>query len=335
MSLFMQLRTFFLFIITLLAFPVLAQPSSSGLSCGIYTSDRGFEIHVMNTQLLHKVYKNDRITAHYVLNENKVDMVSMESLMTSEFDISPDRKTLKDFSGEYVLTEAKECSKNVKKPENEISKQCWENMSACSTLMQKSDVNTLKQLCLDNIYAACEQWDSIAFAGDRIKKALAATTNLDLPMPLDPEWIATVVESCRTGLSGKMCNEAANALWNSGQYLAARDALQRACDALEWNSKGCPKAEALQSLTESDISSPASGLPVGHYVTRSGGPELFIAQDGTVKMKGNSSVKAHLDNALIRIPRGQKDDFVFRRAGENKLVGIDSENTFKVYELQN
>ncbi|WP_258305532.1 hypothetical protein [Pectobacterium polaris] len=254
--------------------------------------------------------------------------------MTSDFDISPDRKTLKDFTGEYVLTEAKECSENVKKPESEIGKQCWENMSACSTLMQKSDVNTLKQLCLDNIYAACEQWDSIAFAGVRIKKALAATTNLDLPMPLEPEWIATIVESCRTGLSGKMCNEAANALWSNGQYLAARDALQRACDALEWNSKGCPKAEALQSLTESDISSPASGLPVGHYVTRSGGPELFIAQDGTVKMKGNSSVKAHLDNELIRIPRGQKDDFIFRRAGENKLVGIDSENTFKVYELQ-
>ncbi|MEH2922311.1 hypothetical protein ACFFL1_14840 [Samsonia erythrinae] len=61
---------------------------------------------------------------------------------------------------------------------------------------------------------------------------------------------------------------------------------------------------------------------------------MFIAQDGTVKMKGNSSVKAQLDNGLIRIPRGQKDDFVFRRAGENKLIGIDRENTFKVYELQ-
>ncbi|GKW13400.1 hypothetical protein PEC301899_36820 [Pectobacterium carotovorum subsp. carotovorum] len=333
MSLFMQLRTFFLFIITLFAFPALAQPSS-GLSCGIYTSDRGFEIHVMNTQLLHKVYKNDRITSHYVLNGNKVDMVSMESLMTSDFDISPDHKTLKDFSGEYVLTETKECSENVKKPESEVGQQCWNNMSECSALVQKSDVDALKKLCRDNIYAACDRWDSVAFSGDRIKKALAATTNLDLPMPSDPEWIATLSESCRIGLSGKMCNEAANALWYSGQYLAARDALQRACDALEWNNKGCPKAEALQSLTESDISSPTSGFPVGHYVTRSGGAELFIAQDGTVKMKGNASVKAQLDNGLVRIPRGQKDDFVFRRAGENKLIGIDSENTFKVYELQ-
>ncbi|MGI8466706.1 hypothetical protein [Pectobacterium punjabense] len=333
MSLFMQLRTFFLFIITLFAFPALAQPSS-GLSCGIYTSDRGFEIHVMNTQLLHKVYKNDRITSHYVLNGNKVDMVSMESLMTSDFDISPDHKTLKDFSGEYVLTETKECSENVKKPESEVGQQCWNNMSECSALVQKSDVDALKKLCRDNIYAACDRWDSVAFSGDRIKKALAATTNLDLPMPSDPEWIATLSESCRIGLSGKMCNEAANALWYSGQYLSARDALQRACDALEWNNKGCPKAEALQSLTESDISSPTSGLPVGHYVTRSGGAELFIAQDGTVKMKGNASVKAQLDNGLVRIPRGQKDDFVFRRAGENKLIGIDSENTFKVYELQ-
>ncbi|MBN3135438.1 hypothetical protein [Pectobacterium punjabense] len=333
MSLFMQLRTFFLFIITLFAFPALAQPSS-GLSCGIYTSDRGFEIHVMNTQLLHKVYKNDRITSHYVLNGNKVDMVSMESLMTSDFDISPDHKTLKDFSGEYVLTETKECSENVKKPESEVGQQCWNNMSECSALVQKSDVDALKKLCRDNIYAACDRWDSVAFSGDRIKKALAATTNLDLPMPSDPEWVATLSESCRIGLSGKMCNEAANALWYSGQYLAARDALQRACDALEWNNKGCPKAEALQSLTESDISSPTSGLPVGHYVTRSGGAELFIAQDGTVKMKGNASVKAQLDNGLVRIPRGQKDDFVFRRAGENKLIGIDSENTFKVYELQ-
>ncbi|MEQ9899058.1 hypothetical protein ABRP59_05375 [Pectobacterium punjabense] len=333
MSLFMQLRTFFLFIITLFAFPALAQPSS-GLSCGIYTSDRGFEIHVMNTQLLHKVYKNDRITSHYVLNGNKVDMVSMESLMTSDFDISPDHKTLKDFSGEYVLTETKECSENVKKPESEVGQQCWNNMSECSALVQKSDVDALKKLCRDNIYAACDRWDSVAFSGDRIKKALAATTNLDLPMPSDPEWIATLSESCRIGLSGKMCNEAANALWYSGQYLAARDALQRACDALEWNNKGCPKAEALQSLTESDISSPTSGLPIGHYVTRSGGAELFIAQDGTVKMKGNTSVKAQLDNGLVRIPRGQKDDFVFRRAGENKLIGIDSENTFKVYELQ-
>ncbi|GKV83680.1 hypothetical protein PEC106664_44540 [Pectobacterium carotovorum subsp. carotovorum] len=35
------------------------------------------------------VYKNDRITEHYILNDNKVDMVSMESLMTSDFDISP------------------------------------------------------------------------------------------------------------------------------------------------------------------------------------------------------------------------------------------------------
>ncbi|RJL22355.1 hypothetical protein [Pectobacterium polaris] len=343
MSLFMQLRTFFLFIITLLAFPVLAQPSSSGLKCGIYTNDSGVKAYVINSQVLQKTYKNEYITSRYTLENGKVNIISIDSLNPPETNGFFEESEVKNFNVEYVLTENKNCEEEIGIPKSEIGKKCWSDMIACSWSLVESDVKTLKQLCRDNFYAACQHWDHRVFFEERIKKLPVSIEdiNTDIPQPSEPEWIETLTASCKSGLSEKMCNEAARSLWNSGQYLAARDALQMACNTRVWDNSVCQKADDLRSLTEDDISSSVSGLPVGYYTTRSSDVGLLITKNGTVVIKGSSSVKAHINNGLIRIPRdlqeetiNRRSDFLFRRAGENKLISIDIWNTFKVYELQ-
>ncbi|GKW24791.1 hypothetical protein R0L47_19245 [Pectobacterium polonicum] len=341
MSLFMQLRTFFLFIITLLAFPVLAQ-SSSGLTCGIYTNDSGVKAYVISPEILQKKYKNEYITSHYTLDSGKVNIISIDTLNPPEIYELIEEKEVKDFNEEYTLTESKSCKENIGIPKSEIGKKCWDDMEACSWLIAESDVKTLKQLCQDNFYLACQFWDNRVFFKNSISKMSENTENRDIPQPSDPEWIETLTESCRSGLSEKMCTEAARSLWNSGQYLAARDALQLACNTRIWDNSVCQQADDLRSLTENDISSSVSGLPVGHYATRGGDVDFIITKNGTVIIKGSPSVKAHIDNGLIRIPRdlqeeaiNRRSDFLFRRAGENKLISLDIWNTFKVYELQN
>ncbi|WP_379058402.1 hypothetical protein V6M93_19695 [Pectobacterium brasiliense] len=340
MSLFMQLRTFFLFIVTIFAFPVLAQPSS-GLTCGIYTNDSGVKAYVINSQVLQKKYKDEYITSRYTLDNGKVNIISIDSLNPPEINELIEQKKVKYFNEEYVLTERKNCKENIGIPKSKIGKKCWDNIDTCSWLIVESDVKTLKELCQENFYTACQLWHNRVFFQNEINTITEETTNFDMPRKSDPEWIETITESCRSGLSELMCNNAARSLWNNGQYLAARDALQLACNTRVWDDSVCQKADDLRSLTENDIASSVSGLPVGHYATRGGDVDFTITKNGTVIITGSPSVKAQLDNGLIRIPRDlekeaidRRSDFILRRAGENKLIGLDIWNTFKVYELQ-
>ncbi|UUE57796.1 hypothetical protein [Pectobacterium aroidearum] len=94
MSLFTQLRIFFLFTITLFVFPVLAQPSS-GLTCGIYTNDSGVKAYVINSQVLQKKYKDEYITSRYTLDNGKVNIISIDSLNPPEINELIEQKKLK------------------------------------------------------------------------------------------------------------------------------------------------------------------------------------------------------------------------------------------------
>ncbi|GKX48171.1 hypothetical protein [Pectobacterium carotovorum] len=164
MSFFMQLRTLFLFIITLCTLPALAQPSSSGLTCGIYTNDSGVKAYVINSQVLQKKYKNEYITSRYTLENGKVNIISIDSLNPPEINEFFEEKEVKNFNEEYVLTENKNCEEEIGIPKSEIGKKCWGDMNSCSWSLVESDVKTLKQLCRDNFYAACQHWDNRVFS---------------------------------------------------------------------------------------------------------------------------------------------------------------------------
>ncbi|MGL9735101.1 MAG: hypothetical protein ACR5LF_03455 [Symbiopectobacterium sp.] len=98
---------------------------------------------------------------------------------------------------------------------------------------------------------------------------------------------------CRSVVLAKLCTEATKEQWRSGQYLAARDLLQVVCAAPIDDGASCQKVANLASLTEQDIASLASGIPVGSFALReTGDPNITIAEDGMVNICGIIPIKS-------------------------------------------
>lgn len=88
-------------------------------------------------------------------------------------------------------------------------------------------------------------------------------------------------------------------------------------------------------MTEQDIASPTSGIPMGVFALReTGDPDITIAEDGRVNMRGIAPVKAQEEKGIIRIGHNKGGAFAFRRAGNDKLNGLDFWNPLTVYHLR-
>lgn len=333
MSLLTQIRVFFLLLFTSLSFVTFAAPAS-GLTCGIYTGV-GKEIRVLNHEVLQQSYPTETSLYQYHVEGNTIKLVSFGQLMDDKWEVSADGKTIHIpiFKFEYVFKEEKNCLENLPQPKSEVGKTCWNDMKACSNMLYQIDIKQLKQLCEDHIDAACRSWEgrsSAAASGQSLYATITA-----IPAAPVQEYTNTMATLCRSGVSANLCGEAAKAQWLSGQYLAARDTLQVACAAPINDPSACKDVANLASLTEQDIASPAPGIPTGAFaLIETGDPDFTLDEEGTVKMKGIAPVKAQEENGIIRIRHNKGGDFAFRRAGKDKLIGLDFWNQVKVYHLR-
>lgn len=333
MSFLTHVRVLFLLLLASLSFPALADPVS-GLTCGIYQEPRS-QIRVLNHELLQQSFATETALHQYRLAGSQLKRVTLGELVDTTMGVSADGKTITDpmFNVNYALKEEQPCLTNLPPPKTEIGKTCWNDLLVCKKGLYEFDTAELKQLCEDHIDSACSRWEARTSAEKSGQSPLASITGI--PAAPVQEYTDTMATVCRSGISAKLCTEAAKAQWRSGQYLAARDLLQVACTAPINDGSSCQKVANLASLTEQDIASPVSGIPVGAFALReTGDPDFTFAEDGRVNMRGIAPVNAQEEKGIIRIGHNKGGAFAFRRAGNVKLIGLDFWNQLKVYHLR-
>ncbi|MFT8210095.1 MAG: hypothetical protein ACMZI0_04855 [Symbiopectobacterium sp.] len=333
MSFLTQIRVFFLLLFTSLSFSAFANPFA-GLTYGVY-SDLRIQVRVLNHEIIQKSSSMGMSLHQYRVEGDTIKLVSFGQLVDSKLNVSVDGKTITDlmFKFVYPLKQEQPCLTNIPEPKTEVGKTCWNDMKACHDKLYGLDTAQLKQLCEDYIEAACSSWEARTSAEKSGQSLYGAITAI--PAAPVQEYTDTMANLCRSGISGDLCENAARAQWLSGQYLAARDTLQVACSSPINDSSACEYVANFAALTEQDIASPAPGIPSGAFARReTGNPDFTIAEDGTVEMDGIAPVKAQEEKGIIRIRHNKGGDFAFRRAGKDKLIGLDFWNQLKVYHLR-
>ncbi len=138
---------------------------------------------------------------------------------------------------------------------------------------------------------------------------------------------------CRTQTGGTFCANAAEALWDAGRLIPARDALQRAC-TLGKDPRACARAAPLAGLDAKALTPvAATALPCGSYVAGQGLMDHLPFGDGGMIDSGfGGKLRARLVDGDIRVRHDQGDDFVFKRLVNGNLIGMDSWNRYSYYE---
>ncbi|MHC9014223.1 hypothetical protein [Stenotrophomonas bentonitica] len=150
--------------------------------------------------------------------------------------------------------------------------------------------------------------------------------------PLPAAQLDEITALCQAQTSGTFCAKAAEALWDAGRLVPARDALQRAC-IRGHDPRACERAAPLAGLDAKALSPvAATSLPCGSYVASQGLMDHLPFGDGGMIDSGfGGKLRARLVDGDIRVRHDQGDDFVFKRLANGNLIGMDSWNRFSYY----
>jgi len=150
--------------------------------------------------------------------------------------------------------------------------------------------------------------------------------------PLPAAQLDEITALCQAQTSGTFCAKAAEALWDAGRLVPARDALQRACTRGH-DPRACERAAPLAGLDATALSPvAATSLPCGSYVASQGLMDHLPFGDGGMIDSGfGGKLRARLVDGDIRVRHDQGDDFVFKRLANGNLIGMDSWNRFSYY----
>lgn len=150
--------------------------------------------------------------------------------------------------------------------------------------------------------------------------------------PLPAAQLDEITALCQAQTSGTFCAKAAEALWDAGRLVPARDALQRACTRGH-DPRACERAAPLAGLDATALNPvAATSLPCGSYVASQGLMDHLPFGDGGMIDSGfGGKLRARLVDGDIRVRHDQGDDFVFKRLANGNLIGMDSWNRFSYY----
>jgi len=150
--------------------------------------------------------------------------------------------------------------------------------------------------------------------------------------PLPAAQLDEITALCQAQTSGTFCAKAAEALWDAGRLVPARDALHRACTRGH-DPRACERAAPLAGLDATALSPvAATSLPCGSYVASQGLMDHLPFGDGGMIDSGfGGKLRARLVDGDIRVRHDQGDDFVFKRLANGNLIGMDSWNRFSYY----
>ncbi len=169
--------------------------------------------------------------------------------------------------------------------------------------------------------------------GQALAKALLGGLSAAKASPLPAAQLDEITTLCRTQTGGTFCANAAEALWDAGRLIPARDALQRAC-TLGKDPRACERAAPLAGLDAKALTPvAATALPCGSYVAGQGLMDHLPFGDGGMIDSGfGGKLRARLVDGDIRVRHDQGDDFVFKRLVNGNLIGMDSWNRYSYYE---
>ena len=358
-------------LLALASFALFAHPASAdSLACGTYLdAESGTRLTVVdgrNAQLLREGmapatywHRRDGGAAHlYNLDDGYID----------DYRVSADGRTLTGedatFRKTFVLQEAGRCA-NVPPPSPDT---CAATMDACMAGMDLAAGPMLKRYCDEGVPYACGRWIETlrdatkppspldagpppvcregtpafdAAACERaVAKALgaalaeAATSLYADDAPLASTQLDALPALCERQGSAKTCGIVAEELWNGGRYADARTALRDACER-GGDPEACRHTASLASLDDSALrAAPADALPCGRYVAETGlMSELDFGDRGRVEGIGGA-LRARLQDGLVRVRHDKGGDFVFRRLGDDRLLGLDDWNRYALYRRE-
>jgi hypothetical protein len=169
--------------------------------------------------------------------------------------------------------------------------------------------------------------------GQAFAKALLGGLGAADASPLPAAQLDEITTLCRTQTGGTFCANAAEALWDAGRLIPARDALQRAC-TLGKDPRACERAAPLAGLDAKALTPvAATALPCGSYVAGQGLMDHLPFGDGGMIDSGfGGKLRARLVDGDIRVRHDRGDDFVFKRLVNGNLIGMDSWNRYSYYE---
>ncbi len=169
--------------------------------------------------------------------------------------------------------------------------------------------------------------------GHALAKALLGGLSAAKASPLPAIQLDEITTLCQAQTGGTFCAKAAEALWDAGRLVPARDALQRACTHGK-DPRACQRAAPLATLDAKALTSVAvTALPCGSYVASQGLMDHLPFGDGGMIDSGfGGKLRARLVDGDIRVRHDQGDDFVFKRLANGNLIGMDSWNRFSYYE---
>jgi len=169
--------------------------------------------------------------------------------------------------------------------------------------------------------------------GQAFAKALLGGLAAADASPLPAAQLDEITTLCQAQTQGTFCAKAAEALWEAGRLVPARDALQRACTQGK-DPRACERAAPLAKLDAKALSPlAATALPCGSYVASQGLMDHLPFGDGGMIDSGfGGKLRARLVDGDIRVRHDQGDDFVFKRLANGNLIGMDSWNRFSYYE---
>jgi hypothetical protein len=168
--------------------------------------------------------------------------------------------------------------------------------------------------------------------GQAFAKALLGGLAAADASPLPAAQLDEITAICQAQTGGTFCAKAAEALWDAGRLVPARDALQRACTRGH-DPRACERAAPLAGLDATALSPvAATSLPCGSYVASQGLMDHLPFGDGGMIDSGfGGKLRARLVDGDIRVRHDQGDDFVFKRLANGNLIGMDSWNRFSYY----
>lgn len=168
--------------------------------------------------------------------------------------------------------------------------------------------------------------------GQAFAKALLGGLAAADASPLPAAQLDEITAICQAQTGGTFCAKAAEALWDAGRLVPARDALQRACTRGH-DPRACERAAPLAGLDATALSPvAATSLPCGSYVASQGLMDYLPFGDGGMIDSGfGGKLRARLVDGDIRVRHDQGDDFVFKRLANGNLIGMDSWNRFSYY----
>lgn len=169
--------------------------------------------------------------------------------------------------------------------------------------------------------------------GQAFAKALLGGLAAADASPLPAAQLDEITTICQAQTGGTFCAKAAEALWEAGRLVPARDALQRACTQGK-DPRACERAAPLARLDAQALTPlAATALPCGSYVASQGLMDHLPFGDGGMLDSGfGGKLRARLVDGDIRVRHDQGDDFVFKRLANGNLIGMDSWNRFSYYE---